>query len=418
MKFLTKLRSFYMDKKNFHKKTNPNSKKNIKYIFEANSKDILHHYKNLSVETVNTIKDFKKFYNFSFELYKDDLNWVAPFWIEHKDFFKKNNPFWKHSDVKLFIAYKNGEIVGRIAAIVDNLYCDIQKEKIGLFGFFECIKDYKCAEALFQTAQNWLSSKGMVKMQGPIDGRIDIGCGFLYSGFNKSQSLLSSYSPEYYIAFAEKFDMIKTRDFLMYYIDLKKPIPKKFQEKARQCAASGVTIRAFNRLRTQKELKWWIIFFLESFADHWGYVPVSPDEVKSRFGIKQLRWFVDARLFLIAEFNNSPVAYIWSTPDYNQIFRKMNGQFNLFQMFQFFFKKKQINKGKLHFIGIKKEFRDQNIGSYLNYESLVEMKNRGYLYAEVGLIDEENTVAHATISITGAKPYKKFRVFEKNLKQI
>lgn len=386
-----------------------------KYIFETDKNEIKKVSQKLTIKTVNNVKKFEKYYNFSFKLYKDNPNWIPPFWIEYKDFFKKNNPFWRHAKAKLFIAYKNDEIVGHIAAIVDDLYCDISKEKIGFFGFFECIKDYKCAEALFQTVQNWLVSKGMTKMQGPIDGRVDVGCGFQYSGFNTPQSLLSSYSPEYYISFAEKFDMKKARDFLTYYIDLKKPIPSKLQEKARQCAVSGVTIRPFNRLRTQKELKWWVKFFLESFVNHWGYIPVSPDEVLSRFGIKQMRWFVDSRLFLIAEYNNSPVAYIWATPDYNQIFRKMNGRFGPVQMLQFFFKKRQINKGKLHFIGIKKELRNQNIGSFLNYEALVEMKNRGYLDAEVGLMDEENAIAHSTISITGAKPYKKFRVFEKEL---
>jgi hypothetical protein len=162
-------------------------------------------------------------------------------------------------------------------------------------------------------------------------------------------------------------------------------------------------------------MKWWIKFFLESFTNHWGYVPVSPEEVRSRFGIKQLRWFIDSRLFQIAEINGSPVAYLWSTPDYNQIFRKMNGRFGLIQIFQFFFKKHQINRGKLHYIGIKKDLRNNNIGSYLNYEALVEMRNRGYHVVEVGLIDEENAIAHSTISITGARPYKKFRVFEKVL---
>ena len=129
--------------------------------------------------------------------------------------------------------------------------------------------------------------------------------------------------------------------------------------------------------------------------------------------MKQLRWFVDSKLFLIAEFKGSPVAYIWSTPDYNQIFQKMNGRLGPYQLLQFLFMKNRINKGKLPLIGIKKEFRNQNIGSYLNYETLVEMKKRGYNGAEVGWIDEGNAAARTTIDITGAKLYKKFRVFDK-----
>ena len=310
---------------------------------------------------------------------------------------------------------KNNKVIGRIAAIIDSKYCETVGEKIGYFGFFECIQDFESANALLQTAQDWLLSKKMKIMRGPIDGRIDIGCGFFYTGHNSRPCVLSTYSPLYYVTYAEKFGMKKVRDQLFYYIDLTKPIPKQLEEKARQCLLSGVKVRSFNRLRTQKELKWWVKLFLETFSDHWGYVPVPEDEVKTRFGVKQLRWFVDSHLFLVAEIKGSPIAYIWSTPDYNQIFQKMNGRLGPFQILLFLCKKRQINVGKLHFIGIKKEFRNLDIGSLLNYKILIEMKNRGYIGAEVGWIDEENTIAHTTIAITGATLYKTHRVFEKKL---
>jgi len=224
---------------------------------------------------------------------------------------------------------------------------------------------------------------------------------------------MSSYSPPYYISFAEKYEMHKARDQLLYHIDLTKPIPQKLTDKAKQCTTNGIKIRRFNRMRTQKELKWWIDFFLETFSDHWGFVPVSPEEVQSRFGIKQLRWFVDSSLFLIAEKNDVPIAYIWSTPDYNQLFQKMRGHLGPYQFLQFYLMKRTIKTGKMPLIGINKEYRDQGIGSYLNYLTLREMQRRGYIGAEVGWIDEGNKTAQATISITGATIYKKYRVFEK-----
>ena len=93
----------------------------------------------------------------------------------------------------------------------------------------------------------------------------------------------------------------------------------------------------------------------------------------------------------------------------------MNGHLGLFKIFKFYLYKHKIKIGKLHLISIKKELCNKNIGSCLNYKILFEMKNRGYDGAEVGLIDEGNKVAHTTISITGAKEYKRFRVFEKSL---
>jgi len=330
-------------------------------------------------------------------------------------FFKKKNPFWSHAECQLFIARKNKRVIGRIAALIDDAYCKSVGRNIGYFGFFECIEDDTCAQALFQVAEDWLASKNMTIMRGPIDGRIDIGCGFLSLGFHERATVLSTYSPAYYLSYAENYGLKKARDFFHYTIDLTKPLPTELEEKARHCRATGIQVRHFNRLRTGKELNWWVSFFLETFSEHWGFVPVSPQEVKTRFGVKHLRWFVDSALFLIAEQNGSPVAYLWSTPEYNQVFQPMHGHLGPVEMLRFLWMQRTINAGKLHFIGIKKDARHHNIASFLNYEALLEMKNRGYKRAEVGWIDEQNTIAHATIALTGATVYKKHRVFEKDL---
>jgi len=385
------------------------------FIFNENPIDTITVSEKLQIKNVTSFKDFKDFFKTPWIVYKNNRNWVPPFWTEYKSFFKRTNPFWKHAEGKLYVAYKNNEIVGRVAAIIDHLYCKTYNQQIGFFGFFECIEDFECAKALLKCAENWLISRKMEIMRGSIDGRIDIGCGFLKNNFDSRPCFLSPYSPHYYIKFVKQFGMKNERDLLLYYIDLKKPIPSKLKEKASKCESAGIKIRKFNRFRTGKELKWWTNFFLQTFKDHWGFIPVSTEEVRTRFGVKQMRWFIDSKLFLIAEFNNSPVAYIWSTPDYNQIFQNMNGRLGPYQFLQFYMKKNNIKIGKLPLIGIKKEFRNQNIGSYLNYLTLKEMKKRGYIGAEVGWIDEKNKVARSTISITGAKLHKRLTVFEKKL---
>ena len=348
-------------------------------------------------------------------MYKNNPYWVAPFWNELNGFFKKNNPFWSHAKCALFIAKKQGKYIGRIAAIIDDAYNKTTAEKIGYFGFFECIEDYDSAQQLLQAAEEWLRSNKMIIMRGPIDGRIDVGCGFLSNGFDSPPSVLSTYSPAYYLTFAEQYGLKKIREFIHYTIDLTKPLPPLLEEKAQHCRSSGIRLRRFKRLHTRSELHWWVPLFLETFSEHWGFVPVSPAEVQTRFGVKQLRWFVDTKLFLIAEVNDTPVAYLWSTPDYNQVFHKMQGRLGPWEALLFLLKQRTINTGKLHFIGIRKEYRHHNIGTLLNYQALLEMKNRGYIRAEVGWIDEQNTIAHSTITLTGATVYKKHRVFEKQL---
>lgn len=194
-----------------------NSNFRFKYVFELNGDKIKYFPSDLSIESITTFQEFKSFYKFPFNLYKDDRYWVPPFWTEFKGFFKRKNPFWSHAECRLFIAKKKNKVVGRIAAIIDYKFCETIGKNVGYFGFFECIEDFNYAKALLQSAQNWLVLKNMKIMRGPIDGRVDVGLGFLYNGFDMSPSLLSTYNPAYYISFAEKFGM-KKLEILLFTI--------------------------------------------------------------------------------------------------------------------------------------------------------------------------------------------------------
>jgi len=205
------------------------------YVFQNASKADAISSNGIMVEPVSTIEDFKTFYRFPIELYKNDDHWVSPFWSEFKHFFHTKNPFWNHAKGRLFLAKKDNQVVGRIAAIIDHAFCKAVGQNIGYFGFFECIEDFSCATALWEAAQSWLISNKMEVMRGPIDGRIDKSCGFLSNGFDSPPGLLSSYSPPYYVSFAQQFRMKKSRDFIEYTINIQKPLPSKLQEKANRC---------------------------------------------------------------------------------------------------------------------------------------------------------------------------------------
>jgi len=137
MHLLLKPGSVYKDKSDSYQQNNVSkSKLNAGYVFETNNNERRNFPNNLSIETVTNFKHFKKFYNFPLQLYEDDPFWVPPFWYGFKVFFKKKNPFWMHSECKLFIARKNNKVVGRIAAIIDYKFLETVDEKIGYFGFF------------------------------------------------------------------------------------------------------------------------------------------------------------------------------------------------------------------------------------------------------------------------------------------
>lgn len=268
---------------------------------------------------------------------------------------------------------------------------------------------------MLNAAQDWLKSQGITKMQGPINGRADIGSGFVVEGFDSIPYLIGHYSNKYYIDFVKDFKMEKSKDLVSYLVDLKQPIPQGLKEKAEECEQKGVKIRKFNRLKFKKETKWFLEMFLTVFADHWGYTPVSIDEVKNRFGIKELRWIVDPSLFLVAEFDGKPIGFRWTLPDYNILIKNLKGKLGIKGLLYFFLNKKKIQRGRFIVMGIKKEYRGMGIGTCMNYYNLVEMKKRGYTDAEYGWIDENNIASRKAGERLGGKIYKIYRVYEKTI---
>lgn len=386
-----------------------------KFVFEFDLPKTIHVSSNVKISVITTLKDFRDFFQIPWKVYQDNKYWVPPFWREMKEFFREDEPFWKHAKSRLFVAYKNNISVGRIAAIIDYKYLKTVGKNVGFFGFFECINDLEIALALLDAAEEWLTSKKMTLMHGPINGRVDIGAGFLIKGFDSTPYLLGNYSPKYYMNFAKEFGMNKSKDLVAYHVDLKKPIPQSVEKTAKRCEANGVKIRRFNRLRFKKEMDWWLDMFMQEFSDHWGYTSVPYEEVKSRFGIKQLRWIVDPDLFLVAEVDNQPIGFRWSLPDYNQVFKKLNGKLGVLGVAKVLWHRQDINRGRFIIMGIKKKYRGQGIGTCMNYHTLSEMKRRGYICAEYGWIDEGNIASRKAGEKIGGALHKIYRVYEKRI---
>ena len=195
-----------------------------KYIFEKNISESIKISQDKKIIVVNNKKLFKDFYKVSWNIYQNNKYWVPPFWTEIKSFFDEKDLFWTHGKCKLFEAYKNNSPVGRISAFIDSEYNKINKVKAGFFGFFECINDPEIASNLLFQVEKWLMENKIKLLLGPINGRVDMGVGFLIKGFDSIPYLMANYSLDYYNNFVNNFGMKKSKDLVSYNIDLNKKI--------------------------------------------------------------------------------------------------------------------------------------------------------------------------------------------------
>ena len=209
----------------------------------------------MQIVPVSTQKELRKFIKLPFQLYKDDPYWVAPLLMDQKKFFNpKKNPYFKHSEVQLFLALQNDKVVGRISAHTNTLHNKTHKDKVGFFGFYESINDQEVANALFEVALNWLKVKGFDTMRGPMNFSVNDECALLIDPFDSSPMVLMTYNFSYYKSLFEKAGLKKAMDIYAYHIKVQKP-PERLAKLAAKIEKRGNFTIRHPSLKNRKKLK-------------------------------------------------------------------------------------------------------------------------------------------------------------------
>ncbi len=176
----------------------------------------------IKIREVKNASDLKRFIRFPWKIYKGDRYWVPPILFERKAFFNRDhNPFFKHADVALWLAERNGRIVGTISSHVDKNFIDFHQEKTGQWGFFESVDDPEVAAALLEKAEDYLREKGMNRAIGPFNFTTNHECGLLVDGFDGTPVVMMTYNPPYYEKLIEECSFTKAMDLYAYTMDTK-----------------------------------------------------------------------------------------------------------------------------------------------------------------------------------------------------
>ena len=175
----------------------------------------------LTIEQAQTAQERMDFIRFPWTVYRDDPYWVPPLVSERVEFLNpQRHPFYEHADVALFLARRNGEVVGTIAALINHRHNEYADERVGFFGLFEVCNDREVAEALLETACNWVQERGMSAIRGPANFSTNEEIGLLVDGWNGPPVIMMTYNPRYYVDFIEGAGFVKAMDLPAYLADL------------------------------------------------------------------------------------------------------------------------------------------------------------------------------------------------------
>ncbi len=370
----------------------------------------------MKIEQISNKKELDEFIRFPWKVYQGNSNWVPPLVSEMKFVLGDKNPFFKHAEAAYFLARRDREVVGRIAAIVDRNHINIHKEQAGFFGFFECLPDVTVAQALLDAAAAWLRERDIEIMRGPMNPSTNDECGFLLEGFDSPPMIMMTYTPRYYLDYMEQCGLSKSKD-LYAYISVIKDV--KAGEKLEKLASSlkrripGLVVRPAEMKNFARELESVKDIYNSAWSHNWGFVPMTDEEIESM--AKRLKPLIVPELLLMAEVNKSPVGFYMAIPDYNQVLKRLNGKLGPVQMIKFLWYSRTISDIRVLTMGVKEEYRKKGIEGLLYLESFKAALRKGYKHAEMSWILEDNILMKKGCEFMGGKLYKKYRIYEKRI---
>jgi len=358
-----------------------------------------------------TKSEINSFIKFPLELYKNDSLYVPRLTMDMKTHFSQKNPFLKHADVNFFFALKNGNIVGRIASIINPDHIKVQKEKAGFFGFFECINNKEISDALLNIVQDELKSQGMEIMRGPMNFSTNEECGFFIDGFDSSPMLMMPYNPPYYNDLVTAFGMSKSKDLYAYIYDMQEELPEKVLRVAALAERKGITVRTIDKKNFMADMKIFQDVYNSAWKNNWGFIPITDEELS--YSAKRLKPLVVPELTLIAEKDGEPIGFLGLIPDYNFVLKKMKGRLNPLTIIKALYYSKKLTDLRLLLYGIKPEYRNRGVDALLFKVGHKNIKKGGYKRIELSWILEDNIQAIRLCEMFGARLYKRYRIYEK-----
>jgi hypothetical protein len=374
----------------------------------------------VAVTPVESKGDLREFIHLPWRLYKGNPHWTAPlFMFENERFDPKRNAFYHHSQVQLFVARRNGRVVGRISAQIDGEHVRYWDEKVGFFGFLECDNDPAIAQALLATAEAWLRERGMERIRGPLSFSTNGEVGFLMWGFDEPQLPLMPYTHPYYLELMEGAGYAKVKDLYAWKWD-GGPIPdgpgRRMVDELR--ARPDLKVRRARIKDFRKEYELILRLYNDAWSANWGFVPAT--EAEANEIAKSLKLIVDPAIVPIIEVNGVPAAMALAIPNYNWAQQPLKGRLFPFGWLRFLWRLKvrRPRSGRLLLLGVGKEFRSRQYAglAYLLCDEIyLAARERGYEWAEFGWTLEDNGLINSLIKKIGARHYKSYRVYEKAL---
>lgn len=356
-------------------------------------------------------RDRKEFIELPYRLYRDDPNWVPPLRRDVRELIDPaKHPFHQHATVELFLAKKGDDVVGRIAAIRNELQLQVHGDKVGFFGLFESVDDAAVARALLDAARAWLESRGLDTMRGPASFSLNEEAGLLVDGFDGPPVVMMTYNPRWYADLFEAYGLRKSKDLVAFWWADAKPTERLERVAEKLRTRYNVTLRTLDKKNFWSDVALVRRVYNEAWQDNWGHIPMTEAELD--YMAKQLKPVVDPTLVVFAEVNGELAGFGLALPDLNVALKQMNGSLFPFGWAKALWYSRKIHTARCLTLGVLEKFRRCGVSELIELELMINANRKGIVNAEFSWVLEDNMEMRTPLEKMGAKVYRTYRMYD------
>src|SRR4051812_5089973 len=379
----------------------------------------------LEIRPVDSKQDVERFLHIPWTLgMKSDPNWVPPLLDDYRrSLDPKKSPFLKHGEMRCFLALQDGAPVGRISAQTDADFDRQwpQEKGVEFFGFFDSKDDPAVARALFDAAAGWARSKGRTRMRGPftLDSKGEVGV--LIDGFDTPPRIGMPHNRPYVGPLIESAGLAKAKDFYAWWYTSGQIDERTHRIAERTLQLPNVRVRPMKLSNFRREVDIVRDIYNSAWSQNWGFIPFTTDELE--IIATEYKMFVDPEIALIAEVDGKPAAMCFAIPDVNEMVTDFDGELmrrplNLLKLL-WRLRFRRPKHARLLLLGVKEEYRASHRYGTLAAVLYVEVARRGaargYVGGELSWTLEDNVMINRGIERMGARRYKTYRVYERQI---
>lgn len=372
----------------------------------------------VSVEEATTVAEIEAFVRFQFDLFGDHPYWVPPIVSEELEIFnREENPIFRHADARLFLAYRNGEPVGRIAAIVNWLEVREQQKPKMRFGWFDAVDDPEVSRALLDKVGEIGREHGLEYMEGPTGFSNMDKAGLLVEGYDELNTMITWYSPPYYREHFESLGFEKANEWVEYKIRIPEEGPSERVQKFARLIMERNNLHVINFTSKREILDHAEEMFdlvNKTYSGLDTYVPIQPEQV-AYYKEKYFRYLHPDFINCLGDEQGNLVAFAITMPSFARALQKARGKIFPLGWLHLLKARYFPRKADFYLIGVKPEFQSKGLTAII-FKEMNEVFNRhGISEVETNPELEGNKAIQALWKNYDSTLHKRRRTYRKEL---